>query len=161
MITGTHALIHSDHAEEIRTFFRDTLKLPHVDAGHGWLIFCLPPAEIGMHPAEKGKPLRTLPALRRHQLHRRRSRKTWRKIQQPDHRRPLRFRHLHHATRRRRTRPLPAKAPARPAVAQTQTHTKPRERETLQRETTPKAPPLNLRAKQIRPIAIHRPPRLS
>ncbi len=54
MITGTHALIHSDHAEEIRAFFRDTLKLPHVDAGHGWLIFSLPPAEIGMHPAEKG-----------------------------------------------------------------------------------------------------------
>ena len=54
MITGTHALIHSDHAEEIRAFFRDTLKLSHVDAGHGWLIFSLPPAEIGMHPAEKG-----------------------------------------------------------------------------------------------------------
>ena len=54
MITGTHALIHSDHAEEIRAFFRDTLKFPSVDAGHGWLIFSLPPAEIGMHPAEKG-----------------------------------------------------------------------------------------------------------
>ena len=54
MITGTHALIHSDHAEEIRAFFRDVLKLPSVDAGHGWLIFSLPPAEIGMHPAEKG-----------------------------------------------------------------------------------------------------------
>ena len=54
MITGTHALIHSDHAEEIRAFFRDTLNLRHVDAGHGWLIFSLPPAEIGMHPAEKG-----------------------------------------------------------------------------------------------------------
>jgi hypothetical protein len=54
MITGTHALIHSDHAEEIRAFFRDVLKFPSVDAGHGWLIFSLPPAEIGMHPAEKG-----------------------------------------------------------------------------------------------------------
>ena len=53
MITGTHALIHSDHAEEIRGFFRDVLKFPAVDAGHGWLIFSLPPAEIGMHPAEK------------------------------------------------------------------------------------------------------------
>ena len=38
MITGTHALIHSDRAEEIRTFFRDILKLPSVDAGDGWLI---------------------------------------------------------------------------------------------------------------------------
>jgi hypothetical protein len=54
MITGTHVLIHSDHAEEIRAFFRDILKFPSVDAGHGWLIFSLPPAEIGMHPAEKG-----------------------------------------------------------------------------------------------------------
>jgi predicted enzyme related to lactoylglutathione lyase len=54
MITGTHALIHSDHAEEIRAFFRDVLKFPAVDAGHGRLIFSLPPAEIGMHPAEKG-----------------------------------------------------------------------------------------------------------
>src|SRR6516164_9630321 len=54
MITGTHALIHSDHAEEIRAFFRDILKFPSVDAGHAWLIFSLPPAEIGMHPAEKG-----------------------------------------------------------------------------------------------------------
>ena len=53
MITGTHALIHSDHTEEIRAFFRDVLKFPSVDAGHGWLIFSLPPAEIGMHPAEK------------------------------------------------------------------------------------------------------------
>ena len=54
MITGTHALIYSDHAEEVRTFFRDVLKLPAVDAGHGWLIFSLPPAELGIHPAEKG-----------------------------------------------------------------------------------------------------------
>ena len=54
MITSTHALIHSDRAEEIRAFFRDVLKFPSVDAGHGWLIFSLPPAEIGMHPAEKG-----------------------------------------------------------------------------------------------------------
>ncbi|MGH9744639.1 MAG: VOC family protein [Candidatus Acidiferrales bacterium] len=54
MITGTHALIHSDHAEEIRAFFRDVLKFSSVDAGHGWLIFSLPPAELGIHPAEKG-----------------------------------------------------------------------------------------------------------
>jgi predicted enzyme related to lactoylglutathione lyase len=54
MITGTHALIYTDHAEEVRAFFRDTLKLPSVDASHGWLIFSLPPAELGIHPAEKG-----------------------------------------------------------------------------------------------------------
>ena len=54
MITGTHALLYSDHADEVRAFFRDVLKLPSVDAGHGWLIFSLPPAELGIHPAEKG-----------------------------------------------------------------------------------------------------------
>jgi predicted enzyme related to lactoylglutathione lyase len=54
MITGTHALLYSDHAEEVRAFFRNVLKLPSVDAGHGWLIFSLPPAELGIHPAEKG-----------------------------------------------------------------------------------------------------------
>jgi hypothetical protein len=54
MITGTHALLYSDHAEEVRAFLRDILKLPHVDAGHDWLIFSLPPAELGIHPAEKG-----------------------------------------------------------------------------------------------------------
>jgi predicted enzyme related to lactoylglutathione lyase len=54
MITGTHAILYSDHAEEVRAFFRNILKLPSVDAGHGWLIFSLPPAELGIHPAEKG-----------------------------------------------------------------------------------------------------------
>ena len=54
MITGTHAILYSDHAEEVRAFFRNILKLPSVDAGHGWLIFSLPPAELGIHPAGKG-----------------------------------------------------------------------------------------------------------
>jgi predicted enzyme related to lactoylglutathione lyase len=54
MITGTHAILYTDHAEEVRAFFRDVLRLPSVDAGHGWLIFSLPPAELGIHPAEKG-----------------------------------------------------------------------------------------------------------
>jgi predicted enzyme related to lactoylglutathione lyase len=52
MITGVHALIYSKQAEEVRAFFRDVLKYPSVDAGHGWLIFALPPAELGIHPAE-------------------------------------------------------------------------------------------------------------
>jgi predicted enzyme related to lactoylglutathione lyase len=50
MITGVHALIYSDEAEKLRAFFRDVLEAPHVDAGHGWLIFALPPAELGIHP---------------------------------------------------------------------------------------------------------------
>jgi predicted enzyme related to lactoylglutathione lyase len=54
MITGTHALIYTNRADEIRAFFRDVIKLPSVDAGHGWLIYSLPPAELGIHPDEEG-----------------------------------------------------------------------------------------------------------
>jgi len=52
MITGVHAIINSTQVEEVRAFFRDVLKLPSVDAGRGWLIFALPPAEVAVHPAE-------------------------------------------------------------------------------------------------------------
>jgi catechol 2,3-dioxygenase-like lactoylglutathione lyase family enzyme len=51
MITGSHAIIYADDAEKARAFFRDVLKFPHVDAHDGWLIFKLPPAELGIHPA--------------------------------------------------------------------------------------------------------------
>ncbi len=50
MITGTHAIIYADDAEATRAFFRDILGLPNVDAHDGWLIFKLPPAELGIHP---------------------------------------------------------------------------------------------------------------
>ena len=52
MITGAHAILYSTDAEADRAFLRDVLDLPFVDAGHGWLIFALPPAELGVHPAE-------------------------------------------------------------------------------------------------------------
>jgi hypothetical protein len=52
MINGAHVLLYSDNAEADRAFFRDVLKWPHVDAGHGWLIFKLPPAEAAIHPSE-------------------------------------------------------------------------------------------------------------
>ncbi|HTQ86627.1 MAG TPA: hypothetical protein VMI93_10485 [Candidatus Solibacter sp.] len=52
MIHGAHLLLYSANAEADRNFFRDVLKYPHVDAGHGWLIFKLPPAELAVHPAE-------------------------------------------------------------------------------------------------------------
>ena len=52
MISGVHAIVFSPGAEEVRAFFRDTLGLPFVDAGDGWLIFALPPAELAVHPAE-------------------------------------------------------------------------------------------------------------
>ena len=53
MISGLHAIIHSADAEADRAFFRDVLKFPNVDAGHGWLIFGLPGAELACHPAER------------------------------------------------------------------------------------------------------------
>ena len=55
MISGVHAILFSPAAEEVRAFFRDTLGLPHVDAGEGWLIFALPPAELAVHPADESR----------------------------------------------------------------------------------------------------------
>ena len=52
MINGMHAIVYSRDAEADRKFFRDILGFPSVDAGGGWLIFALPPAEIAVHPAE-------------------------------------------------------------------------------------------------------------
>ena len=51
-ITGIHALLYSNDPDATRAFFRDVLELKSVDAGHGWLIFALPPAELGIHPAD-------------------------------------------------------------------------------------------------------------
>ena len=53
MITGAHVIVYSKNPEADRAFFRDVLKLSSVDAGHGWLIFALPPAEAAFHPSEK------------------------------------------------------------------------------------------------------------
>jgi hypothetical protein len=52
MIAGAHFLLYSSNAEADRAFLRDVLKLTAVDAGHGWLIFGLPPAEIAVHPSD-------------------------------------------------------------------------------------------------------------
>ena len=52
MISGAHIIIYSKDAESDRVFFRDVLGFAPVDAGHGWLIFALPPAEAAFHPAE-------------------------------------------------------------------------------------------------------------
>jgi predicted enzyme related to lactoylglutathione lyase len=54
MITGVHAIVFSADADKVRDFFADILSLPSVDAGGGWLIFALPPAELAVHPAEGG-----------------------------------------------------------------------------------------------------------
>jgi catechol 2,3-dioxygenase-like lactoylglutathione lyase family enzyme len=52
MITGMHAIVYSPQAEKVRAFFTDVLGMPSADAGAGWLIFALPPAELAVHPAE-------------------------------------------------------------------------------------------------------------
>ena len=51
-ISGVHALIYSSEPDQMRAFFRDVLELPSVDAGGGWLIFALPPAEVAVHPID-------------------------------------------------------------------------------------------------------------
>ena len=50
---GAHVIVYSKDAPADRAFFRDVLGLPSVDAGHDWLIFALPPAEVAVHPAEE------------------------------------------------------------------------------------------------------------
>src|SRR5579863_6145992 len=52
MIFGAHVVVFSKDAEADRAFFREVLGFPSVDAGHGWLIFALPPAEAAFHPTE-------------------------------------------------------------------------------------------------------------
>jgi catechol 2,3-dioxygenase-like lactoylglutathione lyase family enzyme len=53
MIFGAHIVVYSENAEADRAFFRDVLGLKSVDAGHGWLIFSLPPTEAAFHPSEE------------------------------------------------------------------------------------------------------------
>src|SRR5271168_1753769 len=53
MISGTHVIVYSKNADADRAFFRDVLGLKSVDAGHGWLIFALPPAETALHPSDE------------------------------------------------------------------------------------------------------------
>ena len=52
MITGVHAIVYGRDVDSIRAFFRDTLGLSSVDAGDGWLVFALPPAELAAHPTD-------------------------------------------------------------------------------------------------------------
>jgi hypothetical protein len=52
MITGAHTIIYSRNPAADRAFLRDVLGFPHVDVGHGWLIFGLPQSEVAVHPSE-------------------------------------------------------------------------------------------------------------
>ena len=60
MISGTHIVLYSRDAAADRAFLGDVLGFPSIDAGGGWLIFALPPAELGIHPAGENN---------RHELH--------------------------------------------------------------------------------------------
>ena len=51
-INGAHVLLYTSEPEALRAMLRDVFGWKHVDAGEGWLIFALPPAELGVHPAE-------------------------------------------------------------------------------------------------------------
>jgi hypothetical protein len=52
MVFGAHLVVFSENAEADRAFLADVFGFPSVDAGGGWLIFALPPAELAVHPAE-------------------------------------------------------------------------------------------------------------
>lgn len=54
MITGAHSLLYTTKPDEMRAFFDEVLGLRSVDAGGGWLIFALPPAEVAVHPIDPG-----------------------------------------------------------------------------------------------------------
>jgi len=69
MINGAHVVIYTQDAEADRAFFRDVLGLPWVDAGEGWLIFALPPAELGIHPTNEKEWPRSDALKGHHQLY--------------------------------------------------------------------------------------------
>jgi hypothetical protein len=54
MITGVHGMIFTKDEAADRAFLRDVLEIPCIDSGGGWLIFKLPPAELGVHGGENG-----------------------------------------------------------------------------------------------------------
>jgi len=56
MISGAHVVVYSKDAEADRAFFRDVLGFKSVDAGHGWLVFALPPGEAAFHPSAENGP---------------------------------------------------------------------------------------------------------
>jgi catechol 2,3-dioxygenase-like lactoylglutathione lyase family enzyme len=53
VINAAHVVMYTKEAEALRAFFRDVLEFPFVDAGHGWLIYALPPSELGIHPTNE------------------------------------------------------------------------------------------------------------
>lgn len=56
MFSGVHVLLHSGNPEADRALFGDVLAIPAIDSGEGYVIFALPPAEMGIHPADAPQP---------------------------------------------------------------------------------------------------------
>jgi hypothetical protein len=53
MIHGAHVVVYSKDAEADKSFIKDVLKFPYIDAHQGWLIFKLPPSEMAVHPSDE------------------------------------------------------------------------------------------------------------
>ncbi len=51
-INGAHVMLNTPDPEAVRSFFEEVLGFDHIDAGGGWLIFALPPADVGVHPSD-------------------------------------------------------------------------------------------------------------
>ena len=60
MITGAHVVLHTPEADALRAVLRDVMGWSYVDAHDGWLIFALPPAEVGVHPGDSPRHELTL-----------------------------------------------------------------------------------------------------
>jgi catechol 2,3-dioxygenase-like lactoylglutathione lyase family enzyme len=69
VITGSHAILYAEDPEAARSFLRDVLGLPFVDVHGGWLIFKLPPAELGVHPTGEPGEGSTGPTSGSHELY--------------------------------------------------------------------------------------------
>jgi hypothetical protein len=96
MIRGVHTMFYSSEPEALRAFLRDKLGFPCTDVGGGWLIFDLPEADMGCHPADKGDgqaasgTARRVVLLRRHREDRRRAEGARRRVHGADRRSRLR-----------------------------------------------------------------------
>ena len=60
MITGAHVVLHTPEADALRAVLRDVMGWSYVDVHDGWLIFALPPAEVGVHPGDSPRHELTL-----------------------------------------------------------------------------------------------------
>jgi catechol 2,3-dioxygenase-like lactoylglutathione lyase family enzyme len=55
MIRGVHTMFYSSKADEFRAFMRDKFQFPYIDVGGGWLVFDMPEADMGCHPADEAE----------------------------------------------------------------------------------------------------------